>query len=121
MPEGDSIQSKRRDESKESEPAYAKVARRAVFENCGAVRLRTGYRFYFFSETADVMAARLLARGFGQCAEVTRRCEVDAIVATVSATSTDIVLDNDVVDCTDTITERRGQQSPKAQRSWMTR
>ena len=64
-------------------PGYANVARRAVFENRGAVWLHTTCRVSFFSDAADAIAARLLARFSVRCADANRRDEVDVTVATV--------------------------------------
>ena len=81
------------------------IARRAVFKDRGAVGLRTGCRLSFFSDAADAIAAHLLARVSGQCADANRRGEVDATVATVSVAGTGTALENEVVDCTDATTE----------------
>ena len=108
---GDSIRSGRGDESEELEPAYVNIARRAVFEDRGTVGLRTGCRVSFFTDAADAIAVRLLARVSGRCADANRRGEVDATVATVSVAGTGTALEDDVVDCTDVTTERESAVS----------
>ena len=82
------------------------IARRAVFEDRGAIGLRTGCRVSFFSDAADAIAARLFARVSGRCADANRGDKVDATVATVSVAGTGTVLDCDVEDLTNTTTER---------------
>ena len=44
---------------------YVNIARHAVFEDRGAVGLHTGCRVSFFTDAADAIAARLLARVCG--------------------------------------------------------
>ena len=87
------------------------IARRAVFEDSGAVVLRTGCSLSFFSDTADAIAARLLARVSLRCANANRHGDVDAIIATVSAAGKCTELKNDAVDCTDETTERESAVS----------
>ena len=84
---------------------YVNIARRAVFEDHGAVGLHTGCRVSF-SAAADAIAARLLARVSGRCADTNRRGDVDATVATVSVVGTGVALEDDVLDCTDATIER---------------
>ena len=87
--------------------------RARVREHCEACRLRRSrccraahqLSHVLFSDAADAIAARLLARVSGRCADANRRGEVDATVATVSVTGTGTALEDDVVDCTDATTE----------------
>ena len=58
--------------------------------------------------TADAIAGRLL---FVRCADANCRDEVDVTVAIVSVAGTDTALEDDVVDCTDAITERESAVS----------
>ena len=85
---------------------YVNIARRAAFEDRGAVGLHTGCRVSVFSDAADAIAARLLVRVSVRCADANRRGEVNVTVATVSVAGTGTALEYDVVDCTDATTER---------------